>query len=112
MYTVMTGTSLTRTTQPTMSCKYNSKQRLAIDNVYQQHLLKGNVGTDDYYPLMNGLESVVSMAMSEKSTTFTYSRGNWYVTYIRDKKKWKEDEDFLLTAIKGSAVFYETGDES
>ena len=83
-----------------------------MDNVYQQHLLKGNVGTDDYYPLMNGLESVVMLAMTEKSTTFTYSRGDWHITYIRDKKKWKEDEDFLLTAIKGDAVFYETGDES
>jgi len=108
---VTTGMSLMRTTLQTMSCKYNDKQLLAMSHVYSAHLAKGNVGEGDYYPLMNGVESVVNLAMTEKGATFTYSRGDWHVTYIRDKRKWKEDEDFLLTAIKGDAVFHQTEDD-
>ena len=111
MYTAMTGTSLTKTTQPTMNFK-SYKQNLAMANVCREHRLKGNLSDDGYSLLLKGLEDVTDLAMAEKGTTFTFSQGGWFVMYIRDKKKWKEDEDFLLTAIKGDVVFYETGDES
>ena len=89
----------------------NYKQSLAMGSVCREHRLRGNVTKEDYSLLSKGMEDVIDLAMTEKGTTFTFSQDGWFVMYIRDKKKWKEDEDFLLTAIKGSAVFHETGDE-
>jgi hypothetical protein len=111
MYTAMTGTSLTKTTQPTMNFK-SYKQNLAMARVCHDHRVKGNLNDENYSLVRKGMEDVIDLAMTEKGTTFTFSQDGWFVMYIRDKKKWKEDEDFLLTAIKGDAVFYETGDES